>query len=134
MRVAESAPNFSWTVVLKGSRWRVTDSNAIARVESALLINVGRVVCAPTSWNRIELIAKSTSVNKNGAARKDDFAFRSMAKANVRQPLESRNNVPQSRVEPSTDFEICARFIFGVFSVAYEHLTEKNEEQEQSTC
>ena len=34
MRVAESGPNLTWTVVVKGSRWRVTDSNEMARVES----------------------------------------------------------------------------------------------------
>ena len=34
MRVAASEPNRTWAVVVNGSRWRVTDSNAIARVES----------------------------------------------------------------------------------------------------
>ena len=35
IRVAESEPNLTWAVVVKGSRWRVTESKAMARVESA---------------------------------------------------------------------------------------------------
>jgi hypothetical protein len=46
MRVAESEPNLISVVVVNGSRLRVIESKAMARVESAWLIKTGRVCCA----------------------------------------------------------------------------------------
>ena len=46
MRVAESELKAVCAFVVKGSRWRVTESTAMARVESAWLISTGGVCCA----------------------------------------------------------------------------------------
>src|ERR1051326_908532 len=49
MRVAESEPNLTSAVGLNGSRRRVTESKAMALVESGWLISTGDVCCALAS-------------------------------------------------------------------------------------
>src|SRR5215216_1796330 len=122
MRVAESDPNRTWTVVVNGSRCRVTDSNAMARVESGWLMRIGRVVCAPALSNLMTLARMSRTVSRKMTTRMRDNvpqanpqitqnlsveSVKSVVKPETRDPSHGPNN--SADLSDHGELSLCVR-------------------------
>jgi len=74
MRVAESAPNWIETVGVNGSRWCVTESKAIARVESSRLMRTGAASWA-LAFSLVQRIDAIKIAHTNPEISQGTFAF-----------------------------------------------------------